>query len=56
VHFLQFANYTPKKCTVFSLYIHYFSTPTYVSARKLLYEPPEDGLVKAETYVGVEEE
>jgi hypothetical protein len=32
VHFLQFTNYTPKKCTIFSLYILYSSTPTHVSA------------------------
>jgi hypothetical protein len=32
VYFLQFRNYTPTKCTIFSLYILYSSTPTHVSA------------------------
>jgi hypothetical protein len=36
----------------------YSLTPTYVSALTMPsvdYEPPEDGLVRAETYVGVKE-
>jgi hypothetical protein len=72
VHFLQFTNCTPTKCTIFSLYSLYSSTPTHVSAfnetrlnviadknigceANAVYEPPEDGLVKAETCVGVKE-
>jgi hypothetical protein len=38
------------------IFTFYSLTPTYVSAfTNVDYEPPEDGLVKAETYVGVKE-
>jgi hypothetical protein len=36
------------------IFTFYSLTPTYVSAF-VDYEPPEDSLVKAETYVGVKE-
>jgi hypothetical protein len=39
------------------IFTFYSLSPTYVSAITRLqdYEPPEDGLVKAETHVGVKE-
>jgi hypothetical protein len=37
------------------IFTFYSLTPTYGCKVNVHYKPPEDGLVKAETYVGVKE-
>jgi hypothetical protein len=42
--------------TLYSLFFNpYICFSLYKPFSSVVYEPPEDGLVKAETYVGVEE-
>jgi hypothetical protein len=41
--------------SVFKIYKNIVIDKNFGCEMNLVYEPPEDGLIKAETYVGVEE-